>query len=326
MNLKKVSKYKLLILTVCLLTPIWIFSVELPTVIDTVFTENSLQAGLFYFVEAHTYSGGVLPFYQDMLCVGDVYLWDYPTSNVCSRHYLSFSIEQIPDEYTIENVMLKLYQYYCCGDGNDSVYPLFYGNQLSCMIDHVDYGLTFEYSDFTPTIYNTIGAISSELTYGWKQLDITNAYLQDMNQSRPYCQVMIYFPILTDYDFQDDCIYFKSSYANNSLRPPQIVITYRPVNHSSDEAINAIPLVSVYPNPCCDKVTIAAKDCSKLLKAELFNLKGQRIDSKYTNEKGNREINITFNKDVSPGIYLLKYSSISAGKPHSGTIKLLINK
>jgi len=194
------------------------------TIIDTIYTENSLQAGLFYFVEANSYSGGVLPFYQDILCVGDVYLWDYPTNNICSRHYLSFSIELIPDEYTIENVILRLYQNYCCGDGNDNAYPLFYGNQISCMIDHVDYGLTFEYSDFNPTIYGTIGAISAELTYGWKELNITNAYLQDMNQSRPYCQVMIYFPILTDYDFQDDLIFFRSSYFNDSTGIPQIVV------------------------------------------------------------------------------------------------------
>jgi len=321
-----VSKHKLLLLTICLLVPSWIFSVELPVENETVFTENNLQAMVGYFIEGNFYSGGILPFYANILGVGDHYYWDFPNINVCERFYLSFSIQPVPEHYSIDSVVLKLYQNYCCGDGGDNVYPLFYGNQISCMIDHVDYGLTFEYSDFNPTIYGTIGAISSELTYGWKELNITNAYLQDLNQSRPYCQVMCYFPIMSDYDFMSDNIDFRSSYFPDPVGTPQIVITYQPVNHASDDALIATYLVSVYPNPCRDNVTITTKNNSKLIKAELFNLKGQRIKSSYTQDGGSRVLNITIDNDIAPGIYLLKYSSINAGKIYKGTIKLLMQK
>lgn len=329
-NFESISKSKLLLLVICFLAPIWIFSVELTTIIDTVYTENTLQGLVSYRMETSEYHAEILPTFNDYIYPGDFLMngWQTgePDTNLGIRFYLSFGTQPIPEDYTIESVVFMLYQFYCCGNGGDNVYPLFYDMHYNLMIDHVDYGNSIEIADFYPFNYGTVGPISSDFTNGWKQLDITDEYMQDMNLNRQYCQLMIYFTIISDWDYRDDCICFRSSHHISPEGHPQIVITYQPTNHTDDEVSDFTPWISVYPNPCDNYVTLSTKDNSSISEIVLYNLKGQRIKSIQADKDKIREISLDLDNDLVPGIYLLKYSTYRAGKTYMGTRKLLINK
>jgi len=301
------------------------------TIIDTIYTENSLQALVSLRMETNEYHAEVLPEFMCYIYPGDFNISGWPTgepnTNLGFRFYLSFPIQSIPTDYTIESVVFMLYQFYCHGDGGDNHYPLFYGAHYNLMVDHVDYGNSIEITDYYPVTYGTVGAISTNATYGWKQLNVTNEYIQDLNINRQYCQLMIYFPVISDWDFIADCIFFRSSYYPIPEGYPQIVITYQPTNHADDEvSLLSIPRISAFPNPCKDYVTLSTKDNSSTSEIVLYNLKGQRVKSFKTSNNGSKEISLKFDYDIVPGIYLLKYSTVQAGNTNMGTIKLLINK
>jgi hypothetical protein len=307
-----------------------LLNAERPTIIDTIYTENSLQALVSLRMETNEYHVEVLPNFNQYIYPGDFNISGWPTgeqnTNLGFRFYLSFPIQSIPTDYTIESVVFMLYQFYCHGDGGDNHFPLFYGIQYNLMTDHVDYGNSIEVTDFDPINYGTIGALSTDASPGWKQLDVTDEYIQDTNINRQYIQFMVYFPVISDWDFIDDCIVFRSSHHISPDGKPQIVITYQPSNHADDEVLISIPRISVFPNPCIDYVTLRTKDNSSITEIALYNLKGQSVKSFKTSNNDIKEISLKLDYDIVPGIYLLKYSTILAGNTNLGTIKLLINK
>jgi hypothetical protein len=269
----------ILILTFIALLPVCLLSQ--PTIIDTIYTENSLQASISLRMEYNLYYAEILPVFNQYISPGDFYLSGWitgePDTNLGIRYYLSFPIQSIPTDYTIESVVFMLYQFYCHGDGGDDIFPLFYGTHYNLMTDHVDYGNSIEVTDFDPINYGTIGALSTDASPGWKQLDVTDEYIQDTNINRQYIQFMVYFPVISDWDFIDDCIYFRSSHHISPDGKPQIVITYQPTNHADDDVSASTPMVSAFPNPCKDYVTLSTKDNSSITEIALYNLKGQKV-------------------------------------------------
>lgn len=305
-----------------------LYCAERPTIIDTIYTENSLQALVSLRMETNEYHAEVLPSFNQYIYPGDfpVSGWETgdPTTNLGFRFYLSFPIQPLPSDYTIENVRIMLFQFYCHGDGGDNNFPSFYGVHYDLMVDHVNYGNSIDISDFNPLNYGTVGAISTDNTYGWKILDVTDEYIVDLNQNRQYIQLMIYFPIISDWDFCADCVNFRSSHHISPDGKPQIVITYRSTSSSDDEVAVPYPDVVLYPNPCKNYVSICAKEDAILIQADLFNLKGQSIKTISTSKNTHQEISLESEPGIRPGIYLLRYEANSLGKKYVGTRKLVI--
>ncbi len=289
-----------------------LYSIEQTTIIDTIWTENSLQGGIGYHVINGTYYGGIIPFNQDISEVGDS--WDqYGDGNdICIRSYFSFPIQQTPEGYVIDSVRLLVWQSISVGNDQPG-FPIWYDHQyIPCYLYHVDYGLIFEPVDFDPLIYDTIGIIFSDDQSGWKTLSVTNAYLYDLNYDRPYCQFMFKFPIITDYDNASDAIDFENSYGG--IYAIRLVITYTSTSSVDDNVTsNDNNLFNIAPNPFRDKTTLSYILPSKQpVQLAIYNLKGQQVFSlpNAPNQKGLNAI--TWNgtddsgRQVSSGIYFCR--------------------
>jgi hypothetical protein len=69
MSLRCLIKYNFLLVLVVVLMPVCLLSQ--PTIVDTVYTENSLQGAIGYFIENGTYHGGILQTGEYYFEVGD---------------------------------------------------------------------------------------------------------------------------------------------------------------------------------------------------------------------------------------------------------------
>ncbi len=318
-------KIKVILLLFMLFIIVTAFAQPQTTIIDSVYTEGSLQAVIGYVFETSQYYASILPRSEYELYPGDFRLTEWPMGdnfNAGYRFYLSFEVLPVPVNYSIQSVVFKLYQYFCEGDSYSQTFPLFYGNHYDCMVNHVNYGNSIEVSDFDPFYYGTVGAISTDNTVGWKTLDITDEYIQDFNQNRPYSQYMIYFPIISDADFQFDNVRFGSLYFTDGQGFPQVVITYQNTNSDVDE-ISIHRKDSVFPNPCDNYVYISAGNQSKVNKASLYNLKGQSLKTHLTRESNLSEVIVYIDETLPRGIYCLKYTIEINGKQYEKSEKIL---
>ena len=93
------------------------------------------------------------------------------------RGFLSFKIEDLPDDITIEAAELKVYQ---TGITNNP-----YGVGLRVMVDHFDYGDSLDHADYSlSSISSSFATLSSDGTVGWKEIDVTDQLKNDLNNSR----------------------------------------------------------------------------------------------------------------------------------------------
>ena len=304
--------------------PLFLFADLLPEILDTVLTESSLQGVISYYPVIGIYNGGTTAYGDYILYVGDVYdQWYYGYGS--SRAYLSFQVQTIPDNYMIDSVSIYINQHNCVNNLSGGVFPYWDTDPPAyypCNLYHVNYGSTLEPVDFNPEAYGLIGAISTNNLNDWKQLDITDAYQQDLSQNREYCQFMIKFDILSDYDYATDGIEFDSSYTPNI---PHLVIHYSSTTGNYSDNSQSFPFLSINPNPCNDILTITTIKDALLKSFELYNIKGQRVLSDYTPRKtsGVYQYKIDHRKLI-PGVYVIKCNLQKGSHTLISTNKLLI--
>ncbi len=296
---------------------------EEPTIIDTIWTENNLQGAIGYRVQNNTYVGGILHSFNDIHDIGDGYdPWYH--SDVVLRGYLSFPVQQIPSGYSIDSVSINVYQFTCFGNDDIWIFPIWYNNiYYPCNIYHVDYGLTFEPEDFNPVIYDTVGIVSPDSTRGWRVVNITDAYISDMQSNRVYCQLMLKFDILTDYDQMGDYIELGSSYAEEYAL--YVLVYYSSLNANEDEYLSMDRFVNVYPNPCKDYLNLEAKNNALISSIELYNIKGQKVEYNFDYKvfSGKSGIDLS-NSALKTGVYILKAKVIVNNEIHPLTKKITI--
>lgn len=163
-------------------------------IIDTLYAVNSLQGTIGYHIEANMYMGGVTPNSEEGIYAGDGYDW-FTESNVSERSFLSFATAPIPENYQIGVVEFRLFEQICFGDDESHIFPYWYdGEYYPCLIARVDYGNTLETSDFSPTEVDDIGVISEVDTFGWRMLDITDAYNTDLTSGQTIFSIYDIFP------------------------------------------------------------------------------------------------------------------------------------
>ena len=305
-----------------LLIAMFLYAEDPQTIVGTIYTENTLQGGIGYHVQNGTYYGGILPSGEYFFQVGDGYDPNGDFNDICLRSYVSFPIQPIPTNYLIDSVYIMVFQ--IMNQGNDQWgFPNWYENQYyPCSLFHVNYGMTFEPDDFSPQVYDSLGVISSNDSISWKTLNITSAYLNDMSNNRTYCQLMFKFPILTDFDQMGDFISFYSSYETDCT--PHINISYSSTSTNQDEVSVLDNAVYAYPNPCNDFVAIAVKGDANIISADLYNLKGQKIESTKISKNSTKEVRLSIGKEVKPGLYIVKNKLTIRGKTTIVTKKLLI--
>jgi hypothetical protein len=93
---------------------------------------------------------------------------------------------------------------------------------------------------------------------------------------------------------------------------------------ANDDPVTPVPEVSIraYPNPCHDFISLKSSTDIYINSANLYNLKGQRIDTSLFRNKDNLTINIK--SGTATGLYLLKYTYKRDNLTHYQTKKLFI--
>lgn len=137
------------------------------------------------------------------------------------RGFVSFGIGDIPEGATIKKATLKLYQVQLLGN------PFSAG--LRVMLDHLDYGDTFENADYnTPSISTSFATLSDSVGAGWRTIDVTDQVRNDLENDRERSQYRLHMAVEnTGGTITGDYVYFESQ--NNSLgtnNTPQLVVEY----------------------------------------------------------------------------------------------------
>ena len=246
--------------------------------------------------------------------------------NSFGRSFISFELPPIPNGYELDSVCVRLYQYYSCGDGdiwgNQEPFPLFYGEELPCIMDHIDYGDELDVSDWTKgdlgdpgTLDINIGCISNCEDIGYRYLDITEYVLNDYNNSRDKTQYRIRFEVNTDWDNLTDDLGFLTSFEDPEHDP--LIVIYLKSNSSIEEnTIIFVDNISLYPNPVnCELICKFSLAEQKEVEMTLFNIKGQKVKNVLNRfvRAGDKSLTIDM-KCLSNGIYFLKIDK-KDGKP-----------
>lgn len=142
--------------------------------------------------------------------------------NLVTRGFGSFELSSLPTGATIEQATLRLYQTNVIGD------PYGAGGG-SIKVDHMDYGSSFENSDYGMAALSTsFATLSSNATVGWKEADVTDSVRTDLQNSRPRSQYRIHLTTeATGGNVTGDFAYFESAGNNvGTGNTPQLVIRY----------------------------------------------------------------------------------------------------
>ncbi|MCK4312109.1 MAG: T9SS type A sorting domain-containing protein [Candidatus Cloacimonetes bacterium] len=307
------------------------------TMIDSVYSSALLDGTIFYRestqqLEISTISGN--------LFAGDTGLGPNADPNSRWRSYISFELPIIPEGYSIDSVLVRLFQFISYGNGEQGVFPVWNvagGDTMYCIMDHIDYGNTLDSVDWTAgdpgdpqTLHTNIGVISDSPEYGFHYLNITGSVLDDYTQNRIRSQFRVRFPIETDWDYSSDWITFG---ANSGYIGAPIIFIYYSQNSDIDdiELVKDTHILNVYPNPFnpsgagrSPKTTISYQiPYPGIIKLQIFNIAGQLIETLVDEYQNEGKHSVIWNaENYSSGVYLYR---INAGAI-TGTGKCLLLK
>ena len=290
------------------------------TIIDSVYATPELD-------------GDIIFSQNDQICYVNNWMYDMGVGdsgeslvasdpNSIIRSYVSFELPQLPVGYELDSVYIRLYQFYSVGDGNifgiQEPYPLFYGEELPCIMDHIDYGDMLDISDWTigdagdpGTLQSDIGCISDNGDDGYRYLDITQYLLDDYNNDRYQTQYRIRFEVDTDWDSLTDALGFLTSF-DDFEHDPMIMLFYKSISSIDDDINEEIYNISAYPNPFINSTTISfTARQGQVREIGVYNLKGQLLrtlgfsvsDLGFSAEWDGRDKS---GYDMSNGIYLIR--------------------
>ncbi len=314
---------KIIILLLISLLLIGTIQLTADTIIDSVYATLELDGDILFRQSIQDFLV-FSNFYA--MCAGDLgesLIASDPNS--IFRSYISFYLPEIPDGYELDSAYVRLYQYSSVGDGdvygNQEPFPLFYGQELPCIVDHINYGDMLDVSDWTKgdtgdqgTLQSDIGCISDNGDVGYRYLDLTQSVLDDYNNDRYQTQYRIRFEVDTDWDSLTDDLGFKTTTSTQINQHPIIYLYFKSII-SIDDEVNPEGKIMVYPNPFINSMTISfhARQ-GQVQEVEVYNVKGQIV-----RELGLRVSDIGFSAvwdgkdelghDLSNGIYLIMVKS-----------------
>ncbi len=138
-----------------------------------------------------------------------------------TRGFVSFDISNIPSGATIERATIKLYQTSTIGSPYSAMGNLY--------IDQINYGPTFENSDYrVPIVNSATFVLTTNGITEWKSLDITKLFQNALVSSLDRLQFRLRFEKDTSGGSVDgDFAYFESAdNSGHNGNTPQLVVIY----------------------------------------------------------------------------------------------------
>lgn len=240
------------------------------------------------------------------------------------RHYFQFPFQDLLRAREIVSITLNAYQQSCTGNMIDGQFPVFYNNSYNPLkVALFDFDMNdIDYS-FNATSSTEIGIISDNSTVEWKQLDVTQAYLDAQNTlGYPNFSLMFYFDVISDNDMMSDFV--GINFSDPSLYP-SLTFVYRdftPNQEGESEPVQAN--IQCYPNPASDKLTLKSDGASRITQLSIYNIKGQKVFTKQNVNSQNDELNLNLPHNLATGIYFVKCKI--EGEQQAITKKVFIKK
>lgn len=258
--------------------------------------------------------------------VGDGYSFYYGC-NTSSRLYCSTQPQAGPPGYSLLSVTFNVFQINCYSNLESQVFPIWYdGVPYYLMLAHVQYELPFHSSSFYPDFVQNIGVISSDNTVGWRTLDVTDAYNATISNSssyRYYLQLMLYFEILTDWDYMSDAVMIGSP---NHTYASHLVLAYtKDVSNQNDVIVPVPSTLIIFPNPCTNSTRIKSESGVYIENVKLYNLKGQLIASARHTKVSATEWEMKLENRLPKGIYFVRCRVTDGIDEREITQKILVN-
>lgn len=296
-----------IIILLVIIILIYVSQIRADTIIDTTYSVPEMDGCIDYNTYWNTY-------YVDTLCglmVGD--FWDALFSGNCYvRSFVSFPIPETPEGYELDSSFMYIYQSASFGNYEPGVFPIWDmqsgSYEVPCYLDHVDYGLYLDVGDFNSGVLEYhIGDISETPEIGWRNLEITQCVVEDIQAEREYSQYRLRFPINTDYDNMDDWLNFASGEA--TTLKPYIRFVFTDLQGVNDnEACPKKDRITIYPNPVRNNFTIEFEiSKQKRMQISLYNVRGERVKSIYNCFTNTRKNSFTIETDnLLSGVYFIR--------------------
>ncbi|MBC8526178.1 MAG: T9SS type A sorting domain-containing protein [Candidatus Cloacimonetes bacterium] len=316
----------LLILAFYILYFILTFTLSADTIIDSVYSTPELDGYIFFSQQYQILSVNNWMYHMGAGDTGTDPIANDPNSR--GRSYVSFVLPEIPEDYELDSVFIRLYQYSCNGNSVHGQYPDWNvpgGDTMFCIMDHIDYGNELDVSDWTKgdpgypgTIYTNVGIISDSAEYGYRYFDITPYVLNDYTNSRDKTQYRIRFPIETDWDFLSDNLVFYTNF-NIPEESPLIVLYFNKLTAGDEELLDKnCSNIEVHPNPIYGtekeiKISFELKR-AEVIRVSIYDIKGKIVkrlaDYKRFSSGKNCivwDCKSNDNNKISNGIYFCKF-------------------
>jgi hypothetical protein len=222
------------------------------------------------------------------------------------RKYYRFPFQNPPETWEIESITLNVYQNGTMSGVYTNVWPSFYGNSNHGLkVALCDFNIENLSSSFNATNFMEIGEISNNASVGWKQLDVTQAYLLARNSIEfTDFPLMLYFDYITDYD--NGCDLVGISHASTSNQP-YLEFRYHDTTPTYEgECEIAQTNLQCYPNPVSDLLSIKSDSSININQISIYNIKGQKVFTKETQNFSKGEISLNLPENLASGIYFVK--------------------
>jgi len=296
--------------------------IKADSIIDSVYSVPELDGRILYSPENNPIS---INNFTYSMSVGDigVPLAPGPPANSCNRSYISFELPQILENYDIDSVLIRLYQFesFCNGSELGGVgfpeWNINGGDTVKCILSHIDYGFELDFNDWEKgdvgnpnTFTHNAGTITNSGIDGYRFHNVTGQVLLDYYLNRSLSQYRIAFEVNTDGDSLRDAVGFTTFESNVEFCRPKLYF-FLSNSVGTDVLILSKVTIQNYPNPFNPETTIKYEIHTKSnVQLQVFNLKGQLIQNLVNENQVAGSYSVTWNaSNQSSGVYVYKLTT-----------------
>lgn len=270
--------------------------------VDTLYAELSLTNSIFHNMETDTYM--YFPNYNSLeIRYGRNGFGD--PGIVEARAVASFPTVSVPMGYHVQRAEISLYCIWYWDNSSEYVWPLYYSTPYQVMIDHIQFDSILPVVFGQTSLISDIAVVQDSAYIGWIGSDVTNCYLDDIQQSRTYSQYRLHFPPGYDvFGYQADLV----EYGRGDWGIPKFIITYQQDVSNSDEVSPPASrmIKRLYPLPVHEVLNVELEEKYRSTASVfLYDLKGRLVNFYDKLNFHNDHVQL-YLSDYSSGIYFLK--------------------